>query len=65
MFFLEQLIELAARIWDADTEIRDRSWFGESGLEREGRRFVAWLCGGTIILLAVAGGVWWWWNRAQ
>ena len=54
------LIELVARIWDADTEIRDRSILGESELERRSRRFIAWLCGGIILVLMVAGFSWWW-----
>ncbi len=45
------LIELRATIWRADTEMRDNSLLGESRLDKESRRFVAWLCGGAIILL--------------
>jgi hypothetical protein len=57
---LGELIELVARIWHADSEIRDRSVLGASQLERRSRRFVAWLCGGTIALLVLAGIAWWW-----
>jgi len=55
--------ELIARIWHADSEIRDRSVLGDSELERRSRRFVAWLCGGTIALLVLAGITWWWFTQ--
>jgi hypothetical protein len=58
------LIELVARIWLADSEIRDRSVLGDSELDRQSRRFVAWLCGGTIALLVLAGIAWWWFTRS-
>jgi hypothetical protein len=45
------LIELIATIWPADSEMRDNSLLGESRLDKESRRFVAWLCGGAIVLL--------------
>jgi hypothetical protein len=61
--FLGQLIELVAQIWETDTEIRNRSVLGESELERRSRRFVAWLCGGTIAALVLAGFAWWWFTR--
>jgi hypothetical protein len=32
-------------------------------MERQSRRFVAWLCGGIIFVLMVAGVVWWWFAR--
>ena len=57
---LGDLIELVAGIWQADSEIRDRSLLGESKMERRSRRFVAWICGGTIALLVLAGVLWWW-----
>jgi len=63
MALIESLIEIVAGIWQADTEIRDRSHFGESELERRARWFVAWLCGGFIVLIAVAGFFWWWFAR--
>jgi hypothetical protein len=58
--FIGYLIEFVARIWIADSEIRDRSVLGESKMERDARRFIAWLCGGFIIVLLVAGFLWWW-----
>ena len=61
--FIGYLIEFVVRIWDADTEIRDRSILGESEMERDSRRFVAWLCGGIIFVLLVAGFLWWWFTR--
>ena len=54
------LIEFVARIWDADTKIRDGSILGESKLERDSRRSVAWLCGGIIFVLTAIGFCWWW-----
>jgi hypothetical protein len=60
---LGELIELVARIWHADSEIRNRSVLGDSDLEQQSRRFVAWLCGGTMVLLVLAGIPWWWFTR--
>lgn len=62
---LGELIELIARIWHADSEIRDGSVLGESELEKRSRRSVAWLCGGAIILLIIAGLAWWWFSRPR
>jgi hypothetical protein len=59
-YFMAQLIDLVAQIWRADSDVRDRSIFGESEMERQSRRFVAWLCGSIIFLLVVGGVVWWW-----
>lgn len=60
MNFLGDLIELVARIWHTDSQMRDRSLFGESELDKQSRRFVARLCGGTILVLILAGIAWWW-----
>ena len=60
---LGELIELVARIWEADSEIRDRSLLGESELDKRSRRSVAWLCGGAIVLLVLAGVLWWWFDE--
>jgi hypothetical protein len=60
---LGDLIELVMRIWQADSEIRDRSLLGESEMEKRSRRSVAWLCGGTIALLVLAGVLWWWFSE--
>jgi hypothetical protein len=62
---IAQLLELVAIIWEADSNLRDRSVLGESGLERESRRSVAWLCGGAIVLLLLAGFSWWWFTRKE
>ena len=51
---LGHIVEFAARIWEADTRIRDVSSLGESEIERSGRRAVAWICGSIITLLVVA-----------
>ena len=40
---LAELIELVARIWQADSEIRESSVVGESEMDRRSRRFVSWL----------------------
>ena len=53
-----ELIELVARIWHADSEIRDRSVMSQSELDRQSRRTVAWICGGAIALLIIAGVLW-------
>jgi hypothetical protein len=60
---LEELIELVARIWYTDFQIRNRSVLGDSKLERQSRRLVGWLCGGAIGLLVLAGIVWWWFSQ--
>ena len=60
---IAQLIELVASIWDADSNVRDRSILGESELERKSRRSIACLCGGVIGLLLLAGVLWWWFTR--
>jgi hypothetical protein len=57
---LGPLIELIARVWEADSEIRDCSLLGESELEKQSRRSVAWLCGGAIALVVIAGILWAW-----
>ncbi|MSR65394.1 MAG: hypothetical protein EXS18_06395 [Verrucomicrobiae bacterium] len=58
--FLGELAEFVSRIWSADSHIRDRSRLGESGMDRQSRRFVAWSCGGIIVLIVLAGIAWWW-----
>jgi hypothetical protein len=58
--FIGDLIELVAGLWQADSELRQRSAFGESEMERGSRRFVAWLCIGLILLLGAGGLAWWW-----
>ena len=62
---LGNLIELVARIWHADSEIRDRSLLGESELDKRTRRSVAWLCGSAIVLLVLAGMAWWWFTKQR
>lgn len=57
------LIEIVARIWHADSEIRDSSLLGESELDKQSRRFVAKLCGGAIFLILMAAIGWWWFSR--
>lgn len=55
---LGELIELVRRIWHADSEMRDRSLMGESELDRQSRRAVAWICGGLIALLFLVVILW-------
>ena len=57
---LGHLIELIARIWEADSDIRDRSRFGESELDKQSRRTVAWICGGATALILIAWALWVW-----
>lgn len=57
---LAELIQLVATIWHSDSEIRDSSLVGESRMDRQSRRLMAWLCGGAIFLLTIAGTAWWW-----
>lgn len=63
MSLLHYLIEFVARIWIADSELRDQSTLGGGEFDRQGRRFVAKLCGGIILLLIVAGTALWWFTR--
>jgi len=54
--FIGSLIEMVARIWVTDSEIRDESpMTSGSEFDKESRRFVAWLCGGIILLLLIGG----------
>ena len=57
---LGHLIELIARIWEADSEIRDRSVLGQSELDKRSRRSVAWICGGAIAVVVIVVIVWAW-----
>ena len=57
------LIELIARIWEADSEIRDRSVLGESELDKQSRRTVAWICGGAMAILFIAWALWVWFGE--
>jgi len=63
MDLLAELIEFIARIWQADSKIRDDSLFGESELDKRTRRVVGFICGGLILLLLVGGFVWWCFTR--
>ena len=54
MNFLGALIELIARIWHTDSQIRDQSLLGEGEFDRQSRRFVVRVCGGAILLLVFA-----------
>jgi len=63
MHVFHHLIELVARIWMADSQLRDQSMLGEGEFDKQSRRFVAKLCGGIILLLIVAGTALWWFTR--
>lgn len=65
MQVLGELIELVARIWQADSEIRESSVVGESEMDRRSRRFVGWVCGIIIALLVLVGVVWWWFTGGK
>ncbi|MES2440760.1 MAG: hypothetical protein V4584_16960 [Verrucomicrobiota bacterium] len=58
MELLAHLIHLIAAIWRGDSQLREHSLVGESGLDRSSRRFVAWFCGGLILILVVAAIGW-------
>ena len=58
--FFQGLVELIAAIWRADSEIRESSILGESEMDRQSRRLMAWLCGGAIVLVVLAGVLWQW-----
>ncbi|HEY2574565.1 MAG TPA: hypothetical protein VGH65_10855 [Verrucomicrobiaceae bacterium] len=57
---IDSLIDLISAIWRADTDLREGSLLGQSELDKESGRFVAWLSGGLITLLTIAGILWWW-----
>ena len=63
MDFLGDIVALIAQIWQADSEIRNRSLLGESEFDRQCKRSVARLCGGAIVLLVLSGIAWWWFTR--
>ena len=63
MNFLAALIELVVRVWHADSQMRDRSLFGEAEADRESRRSVARWCGGILLFLVLASVAWWWFNQ--
>jgi len=61
---LADLIHLVAQVWWADSEMRNRSPLSSgSEFDRQSRRFVARLCGGSILLLLIAGTLVWWFAR--
>jgi hypothetical protein len=43
------------KIWRTDSELREKSLFGESRMDEESRRSVALICGGAAILVLVVG----------
>jgi hypothetical protein len=57
---IAMLVDVVASIWQADSDLRDNSVFGESPMERKDRKFVGWICGSVIVLLIVGGFIWWW-----
>ena len=48
--FIGYLVELLARIWYADSQMRDRSLLGESERDKETRRFIGWFFGSAIVI---------------
>jgi hypothetical protein len=64
--FLGDLIYAVARIWRTDSEMRDSGGLTTgSEFDKQSRRFVARVCGGTIILLLVASLLWYWLTRSK
>lgn len=57
---LQGLVELIVAIWRADSEMRESSIVGESEMDRQSRRLMAWLCGGAVVLVVMAGVLWQW-----
>ena len=57
-YLIEMLVDLIATIWCADNELRGRSIFGKSKLERSLRRTWGWSLGITLALLGVAWLIW-------
>ncbi len=55
---LAELTELIVRVWQADRQMRENSVVGESELDKQSRRLMAWLCGGLTVLLILAGVAW-------
>ena len=54
----KMLIELIARIWCADSELRNRSIFGESKMELDTRKLWTWIFTSGLALLVVARLIW-------
>jgi len=63
MDFIHDLIAFVARIWIADSQLRDQSMLGSGEFDKQGRRFVAKLCGGIILLLLIISLALWWFCR--
>ena len=54
-FILEPLIRLVKFVWDADAHLRESSVVGESEMDRQSRRRLAWICGSIITVLLLVG----------
>jgi hypothetical protein len=57
---LGSLMRLVRVIQDMDTKVRESSLVGESEMDRESRRLMAWICRGAIaflLLLTVVPGI--------
>ncbi len=55
---IAELIELTVRIWRADSQMLENSVVGESELDKQSRRLMAWLCGGVTVMLILVGIAW-------
>lgn len=53
------LIDLILTIRSADQSMREKSRVGESGMDREARRFMNTLCFGAITLIVIVPVAWW------
>jgi hypothetical protein len=48
---LEALGQIIIAIWKADEAVRGSSRVGESEMDRQSRRTLAWVCGSVLTLL--------------
>jgi hypothetical protein len=53
MYFLEHLIEIVARLWHADAEMRYRGYLGFSPIEKKTGVRVRVFCACVMVLLIV------------
>ena len=54
---LGELLEIVARIWEADSGVRESGHLGESDRDRRSRRLATCVLGGLFMIL-VAGILW-------
>ncbi|MEK7953746.1 hypothetical protein [Luteolibacter soli] len=59
-FIVEGVFELVSLVWDAASEVRESSIVGESEMDRQSRRLLAWICGGVVSLVVLGVVLWQW-----